>query len=259
VEAREFYDGLGGDYDRMVSWQARLAREEAFFKRVFDESGTARVLDAACGTGMHAIAFARRGLACAGADLSPAMIARARENAREAGVDVDFKVAAFGELGSRFTGPFDAVTCLGNSLPHLVDDASLDACLTDFGRLLRPAGLLVIQNRNYDRVLRERQRFMPLAARTDGAGESLFLRITDFPPAGSPEGDLIDFTIVTLTKREGAWSQSVMSTPLRAIRRLTLERALASAGFSSAAMYGGYAMTPHDSPDASDLVVVAKK
>ena len=259
MEARDFYDGLGGDYDRMVSWQGRLAREEAFFQRVFDEAGAARVLDAACGTGMHAIAFARRGLKSAGADLSPAMIARARENARAAGVDVDLQVAAFGELASRFTGPFDAVTCLGNSLPHLIDDASLAACLADFGRLLRPAGLLVIQNRNYDRVLRERQRFMPLSARADGDGESLFLRITDFPPEGRPASDLIDFTIVTLKKREGAWSQSVQSTPLRAIRRLTLERALAAAGFSSVDVYGSYAMTSPDSPDATDLVVVAKK
>jgi 2-polyprenyl-3-methyl-5-hydroxy-6-metoxy-1,4-benzoquinol methylase len=79
VEAREFYDGLGGDYDRMVQWQGRLEREELFFKRVFDDAGVVRVLDAACGTGMHAISFARRGLQSAGADLSPAMIARARE------------------------------------------------------------------------------------------------------------------------------------------------------------------------------------
>ena len=259
MEAREFYDGLGGDYDRMVSWQGRLAREEAFFRRVFDEAGAARVLDAACGTGMHAIAFARRGLESAGADLSPAMIASARENARAAGVDVDLQVAAFGELAGRFTGPFDAVTCLGNSLPHLIDEASLAACLTDFGRLLRPAGLLVIQNRNYDRVLRERQRFMPLAVRAEGEEESLFLRITDFPPAGGPAGDLIDFTIVTLKKTKNAWSQSVQSTPLRAIRRITLERALTAAGFSSVDVYGSYAMASPDSPDASDLVVVARK
>ena len=259
MEARDFYDGLGGDYDRMVSWQGRLAREEAFFQRVFDNAGVSRVLDAACGTGMHAIAFARRGLASAGADLSPVMIARARENARSAGVEVEFQVAAFGALGGRFTGSFDAVTCLGNSLPHLTDDAALAACLTDFGRLLRPAGLLVIQDRNYDRVLRERQRFMPLAARADVEGESLFLRITDFPPAGAPAGDLINFTIVTLKKRQGAWTQSEMSTPLRAIQRVTLESALAAAGFSSVDVYGSYAMTSHDSPDAADLVVVAKK
>ena len=62
MDARDFYDGLGDDYDRMVSWEGRLAREEQFFNRLFDENGTWSVLDAACGTGMHAIAFARGGM-----------------------------------------------------------------------------------------------------------------------------------------------------------------------------------------------------
>ena len=39
MDARDFYDGLGDDYDRMVSWKGRLAREEAFFQRLFEENG----------------------------------------------------------------------------------------------------------------------------------------------------------------------------------------------------------------------------
>ena len=272
MEARDFYDGLGNDYDRMVSWQGRLAREQVFFNRLFDENGTRSVLDAACGTGMHAIAFARRGMRCAGAALRPAMIGRARENASAAGVVVDFQVAAFGELAQRFAGPFDALTCLGNSLPHLPDDSALAACLAEFSRLLRPGGLLIIQNRNYDRVLRERQRFMPLASRSDEEGETLFLRISDFAGADGADGaaqdaagvngaarERIDFTIVTLKKRAGAWTQSFQTTPLRALRRATMEKALATARFSSLQLYGSYAMIPFDSPDAADLVAVARK
>jgi glycine/sarcosine N-methyltransferase len=260
MEARDFYDGLGEDYDRMVSWQGRLEREQAFFKRVFDESAARSVLDAACGTGMHAIAFARGGLSCAAADLSPAMIGRARDNAAAAGVVVDFQVAAFGELARKFAGPFDALTCLGNSLPHLLDDSSLAACLADFARLLRPGGLLVIQNRNYDRVLRERQRFMPLSTRSDEQGETLFLRISDFAGPGGPGAadERIDFTIVTLKKRAGSWTQAVQTTPLRALRRATMQRALGAAGFTSVQLYGSYAMVPADSPDAADLVAVAR-
>jgi SAM-dependent methyltransferase len=259
MDAKGFYDSLGSDYDRMVSWQARLAREEAFFQRVFEENGVRSVLDAACGTGVHAVAFARRGLRSAGADLSPAMIEQARENARAAGVEVDLQVAAFGELAGRFTGSFDAVTCLGNSLPHLIDDSSLAAALSDFASLLRPGGVLIVQNRNYDRLLRERQRFMPLAAREDTEGESLFLRITDFPLSAEGVSESIEFTIVTLKKRGGSWQQSARTTPLRAIRRDTLERALTAAGFSSVLVYGSFTMAPYDAPDAGDLVAVAKK
>jgi SAM-dependent methyltransferase len=279
MEAQGFYDALGQDYDLMVSWEERLAREDAFFRRVFDENDVRSVLDAACGTGMHAIAFARTGRQCTGADLSPVMVERARQNAREAGVQSRFEVAGFGELASRIGGTFDAVTCLGNSLPHLLDDASLHACLSDFAGLLRAGGCLVIQNRNYDRLLRERQRFMPLASRADAEGETLFLRITSYPPAAegaaleapaieapaarsagtsAVAGDeAIEFTIVVLKKRNGAWVQSVQSTPLRALRRATLESALARAGFSSVKTYGSYGFADFDAPGSGDLVAVA--
>ena len=264
MEAKDFYDTLGEDYDRMVSWEGRLGREEAFFRGLFDEHGVRRVLDAACGTGMHAIAFARQGRAAEGADLSPVMVERARRNAAAAGVSVPFTVAGFGDLVARLSGPFDAVTCLGNSLPHLLDDASLDAALHDFARALRPGGLLVIQNRNYDRVLRERLRFMPLAARTDDEGETLFLRITDFAGAGAPAAEArseesIEFTIVTLKKRAGTWSQSARATPLRALRRATLERALREAGFADARFFGSYDRAAFDAPGTSDLILTATR
>ncbi len=255
MDAQAFYDGLGQDYDLMVSWGARLAREEAFFKRVFDESGAHRVLDAACGTGMHAVSFARGGRQCTGADISPVMVETARRNAREAGESVRFQVAGFGELARRVGGSFDAVTCLGNSLPHLLDDASLRACLSDFASMMRPGGILVIQNRNYDRLLRDRQRFMPLASRTGREGETLFLRLTDY--ATTAADDSIVFTLVTLKKRNGAWSQTTLSTPLRAQRRSTLETGLAQAGFSSVRVYGSYGFDPFDAPGTNDLVVIA--
>ena len=256
MDARGFYDGLGDEYDRMVSWESRLAREEVFFERLFDERSVRKVLDAACGTGMHAISFAHHGRDAAGADLSPVMIENARRNALAAGVRVDFRVAGFGECARAWPDPFDAVTCIGNSLPHLLDERSLASCLEDFAAALRPGGTLVIQNRNYDRVLRERQRFMPLSAREENGEETLFLRITDFPDGADEER--IDFTIVTLKKKAGAWSQTVRTTPLRALRRSTLEAALAKAGFTDVRSYGGYSLGPSDAAEAGDLLIVAR-
>jgi glycine/sarcosine N-methyltransferase len=258
MDARDFYEGLGSEYDRMIAWERRLGREEKFFQAAFAEHGVRRVLDAACGTGMHAIAFSRMGMSCAGADLSPAMIEQARANARAAGVQVELHVAGFGAIAGRLPGPFDAVTCLGNSLPHLLDDASLGAALTDFATLLRPGGLLVIQVRNYDRLLRERQRFMPPASRQDDSGETIYLRITDFPTPGAPGAEeRVDFTIVTLRRKDGGWSQSVQTTALRALRSATLEKALAAAGFSAVTMYGGFDRSSTDAPGAADLVALA--
>ncbi len=259
VEAQAFYDGLGCDYDLMVAWEERLAREGSFFSRLFAERGARRVLDAACGTGMHVIAFARAGRDCTGVDLSPVMVETARKNARDAGVRARFEVADFGGLRPRFGGLFDAVTCIGNSLPHLLDDESLRTCLADFAALLVPGGVLVIQNRNYDRLLRERQRFMPPVSRVEGDGETLFLRITEYPPAGAPADEVIDFTLLTLRRRSGEWSVNAQSTPLRAMRRSTLETALSKAGFASVRSYGNYALADYDSSSSGDLVIVATR
>ncbi len=259
VDAQGFYDGLGQDYDLMVSWPQRLAREEAFFRRVFDEGGVKRVLDAACATGMHAIAFARQGRQCAGADLSPVMVEAARRNAAAAGVEARFENAGFGEIASRFGEGFEAVTCLGNSLPHLVDDEALHACLSDFADLLVPGGLLVIQNRNYDRLLRERVRFMPPVSRQEGEGETLFLRITDYAPAGARNDESIQFTVLTLRRNGTAWSMTERTTPLRALRRATLRAALARAGFSSVRVYGGYGLEAFNAPGTNDLVIIATR
>ncbi|HVO38906.1 MAG TPA: class I SAM-dependent methyltransferase [Spirochaetia bacterium] len=255
IDARAFYDGLGVDYDLMVSWEGRLEREKAFLGRICSDVGARSVLDAACGTGMHAAWFAHQGLRAAGADVSPVMIERARENARAAQVDVDFRVAGFGELARAFPSRFDVTTCLGNSLPHLLDDASLSAALRDFAAVTEPGGALVIQTRNYDGLLKKRTRFMPVSSRVNGQEETLFLRITDY----RDQGELIDFTVVTLKKRSGAWSQSARTTPLRALRRQTMESALQAAGFTQVRVFGGYDSSPLDETASADLIITARR
>ena len=90
------YDALAADYDRFVNWEGRLAHELPFFQRLFEERQVARVLDSACGTGHHAIALAQQGYQVMGADLSAAMVERARVNAVTAGASVVFQVAGLG-------------------------------------------------------------------------------------------------------------------------------------------------------------------
>jgi hypothetical protein len=172
-------------------------------------------------------------------------------------VNVAWSVAAFGGLAAAFpgdVGAFDAVTCLGNSLPRLGEDGALDAALADMALMLRPRGVLVVQDRNYDRVLAERVRFMPITARGGPGDETLFLRITDFLGA-----DRLAFTILTLRNAGGTWSCGAKTTPLRGIERATLERSLARAGFSSLEYFGSYARAAFNAPGTGDLVAVAMK
>ena len=111
------YDEFSADYDRFMNWPARLAAEMPFIEGRLQAIGARRVLDVACGTGMHAVALAQRGYSVAGADFSTGMVERARANAATAAPvlssvaggeprlgrgDVRFEVAGFGELALTF-------------------------------------------------------------------------------------------------------------------------------------------------------------
>jgi glycine/sarcosine N-methyltransferase len=254
-----FYDALADDYDRFVNWQGRLAHELPFFEHLFAEQGVQRLLDAACGTGHHAIALAQRGYQAVGADLSRAMIHTAQRNARAAGVDVQFLVAGFVDM-ARLGATFDAVLCLGTSLPHLLTAQAVERALADFAAVLRPGGLLVIQNRNFDRILARRDRFMDPQTHRDGSGEWVFVRFYDFHP------ETITFNMIRLrrascTSRELSqpWNQTVEATELRPILQHELAGALAHTGFARHIFYGSYDRSPFDPDTSGDLIAVATR
>jgi SAM-dependent methyltransferase len=275
------YDDFSADYDRFVDWPARLAVELPFI--VGRVGNPSYVLDAACGTGMHAIALAQRGYRVVGADASAGMIERAQVNAAAAGVDVRFEVAGFGELARVFVSPnpspplpparggegeewlpqaagvgiggFDALLCLGNSLPHLLTLQALHAALADFAACLRPGGLVIIQNRNFDRVVARRERWMEPQARREEDAEWLFLRFYDFDPDG-----LLTFNVVTL-KREGmgTWDQRTATSRLRPLRKDELTAALSRVDFEQIICYGDMHSAPFDADESPNLVVTARK
>src|SRR5512139_3622802 len=121
------YDSLSSDYDRFVNWQNRLSLELPFIIRQLQQVIARSILDAATGTGMHAIALAQLGYYATGADISSGMVDKARMNASSAGVQVQFEISGFGGMAATFGAhSFDAVLCLGNSLPHLLSAADLE-------------------------------------------------------------------------------------------------------------------------------------
>ncbi len=260
------YDTFSTDYDRFIDWEARLAAEMPFIEGRLQEAGVRRVLDTACGTGMHAIALAQRGYEVVGADFSAGMIERARANAAQAasaGADVRFEVAGFGALARTLApteeaGTFDAVLCLGNSLPHLLTPAELTAALADFAACLRPGGLLLIQNRNFDAVLAQRERWMgpqSYQERVDGEEvEWLFLRFYDFEPDGA-----LTFNLVTLKREKtGPWAQQVKSTRLRPLLQAELSSALRAAGFEHLTFRGDMQGAPFDPESSPNLIVISR-
>jgi glycine/sarcosine N-methyltransferase len=250
------YETLSSDYDRFVDWPSRLTLELPFIMDKLNERGARTVLDAAAGTGMHAIALVQQGYQVAGSDISHGMVEQARMNAQSTGVQVRFEIAGFGELEHTFgAASFDAVLCLGNSLPHLLSRHDLDKTLIDFAACLKPGGMLLIQNRNFDTVIANHTRWMEPQSHTKGKTEWIFQRFYDFELDG-----LLTFNMVILKRHaRGSWTQQVITSRMRPILKVELVLSLFDAGFTSLTPFGSMSGAPFDPDKSPNLVVLARK
>jgi glycine/sarcosine N-methyltransferase len=252
LKDHRFYDLLSSDLDLLVSWGKRLENEAPFFNRLFKENKVKRVLDLACGTGHHSLFFAKAGYEVVGVDKSKEMIRLAKRNSK--GISgVKFITAGFLDIYPRFKDGFDAVICLGNSLPHLLSNKDLKKTLQNIYNLLNPGGILIIQNRNYDKILFRKIRFMPPNIIDKEDERIVFLRMLDF---NKPR---IIFNLITFRQREGKWSFQTKTTLLRPILRKEIENLLKGVGFKEKKFYGDYRFLPFRRYESEDLIIFARK
>jgi SAM-dependent methyltransferase len=148
------YDPLAGVYEWLVPDQlVEPAGAAAAFEGVIAAlPAGGRVLDCAAGAGQLAVGLALRGLDVTATDISPAMVQRVRELAGRHGVDLRAEVSAWETLGQLRFRPFDAVLCVGNSIPHAEARSGRRAALSAMRAQLRRGGLLAVTSRNWDLV-----------------------------------------------------------------------------------------------------------
>lgn len=254
------YDDFSLDYDRFVNWDARLSVEIPFLVSelstlALESDQVVSILDAACGTGQHVIALSNRGFDCLGADFSAGMVDIARQNAKRANSNVIFKQAGFGQLSDTFHEKyFDGVVCLGNSLPHILDELTLTNTLADFRSVIRSGGKLILQNRNFDKVLAERSRWMPPETYREGDRTWVFARFYDFD-----QDDRITFNILILYSQErGDFHQRIVSTRLWPMEKDLLIGFLKEAGFGDIKIFGDLLGSTFEIEESGNLVIIGK-
>lgn len=136
ARARHIWDTMAPGYDRSVGIIERLLL--AGGREWVCSRATGRVLEVAVGTGRN---FAHYPVAVSltGVEISPAMLARARQRAADLGLTVDLCEADAQALPFA-DGSFDTVVCT-LSLCNIPDDV---AAVAEMGRVLRPGGRLLL-------------------------------------------------------------------------------------------------------------------
>lgn len=100
-----------------------------------------RALDLGCGTGTNALTLAKYGWDVTGVDFAPKAISRARRKAREAGLDVDFRIGDVTRPGG-IDGTFDLVLDIGCF--HSLGTVNRQKYEANLEKLLAPNGTYML-------------------------------------------------------------------------------------------------------------------
>ena len=176
-----------------------------------------KVLDVSCGIGTQTLGLAALGHAVTASDLSANEVERARNEARERGLDINVSVCDMREAHTHHGGGFDIVISCDNSMPHLQTDADLLTALRQMTACLRPGGGCVVSVRDSAKEERGSNRVKHYGARVDNGKRHVLFQVWDFDDGGKGGHYDLGFFFVTEDLATRAVSTRVMRSRYYAI------------------------------------------
>jgi SAM-dependent methyltransferase len=193
----------------------------------------ADLLDAGCGTGRYAAELARRGYLVEGIDLSAELIDVARRSSQEGRTSVSFTV---GDIQRLPAVRYDAILCRG-VLNDFLDDDDRAAVLVTFARALRPAGVLILDVREWETSAARKAREPVFGKSVDtDRGKLTFTSVTELDRENR---QLVLSERHTLVG-DGQEQVSEYRFVMRCWTRGELQFHLRKSGFSSVDYFGAY-------------------
>ena len=255
------FNDLTDIYEAMIDWSNRLAHEEPFYRRLFERVGVRSVVDVACGTGHHAAMFHSWHMRVEGADISPAMIERARGLFGEP-PGLRWVVRGF-DAPIEATEPFDAAICVGNSLAVAPERPTVERAIGQMLAAVRPGGVIVVHVLNLGHLpdgpcvwQKSKRAMLP-------QGDVLILKgVHRCGPRGFVELVVTpEKTGATRPGSEGGGGTSVYSesVPFLGLKAAELEEMARRAGAAEVSFSGGYQGERYQPQRSVDLLMVAGK
>jgi glycine/sarcosine N-methyltransferase len=161
-----FEPGLAGEWKDFVDPETRLNNKEGealvdLLEREIERKGIEKkelkIFDAAMGVGSESVYLLQRNFDVVSNEVDWTLISHARRYAEEKEVKLNFDRYDWRHLAQKVEHEkYDVVLCLGNSLTCLLKTKEMLRALNGFNAILKPGGLLVIDERNYrDMLLRD--------------------------------------------------------------------------------------------------------
>jgi SAM-dependent methyltransferase len=187
------FQGLHARYYDLIYATKPYAAEARFVQELLGEPGS--LLDVACGSARHALEFARLGWSVTGVDYSPDLLERGRANAGAAGLEIPLHEQDMRELDVP-GGPFDAITCLFDSIGYPQDNEGIVAALDGIRRHLAPRGRVAVEFLHAPALLRHAEALRVRRHELPDGGTLLRISETRLDPAAQVMH--VDYEVVEL-------------------------------------------------------------
>ena len=142
---------IWGDF---VGWDNRRRGENDFFITQLKKHNCQKVFDVALGDGADAIYLIQQGFDVSSNEVDEAFRQKAIENARKLGLKISPTNLDWRDLDKEYKeDTFDTIVCMGNSIACLFGKENQFKALKEFYKILKQGGILIIDERNYQRIL----------------------------------------------------------------------------------------------------------
>ncbi len=144
-----------------IDWDERRKNEGRWLINQLKKYHCRKIFDAALGDGCDSIYLIKQGFDVTSNEVDEFFLKKELENAEREGVQLKVLSLDWRKLTKKIPKEsFDAVLCLGNSLTCLFGRKNQIAALREFHAIIKNRGILIIDERNYQFILDNREKIL---------------------------------------------------------------------------------------------------
>jgi len=241
------FSTIAAYYDVLTNSTRRLEREGPLLLTYLSQFESRKVIDIACGTGLHSYFLAERGALVTAVDVSPEMLEYARKHRKHEHIQF-----VCSDMRALPPGMWDMAICLGNSLSVLHDATDLRNVFLGVAERLNPGGVFITQTLNYAAASASKPRHRVEQLEFEGAP---IVAVKNLVPLQGQTLVSMQFFV----NRGGEWHQTADWGMLRNWEKNDMLEAGASAELQAERVLGSFDQNPYDAETSTDIVCVFRK
>src|SRR4030042_2838084 len=148
-------------WGNLIDWKKRRKGENGFLVNQLRKHNASKIFDAALGDGCDSIYLLQQGFDVMSNEIDKVFLTKALHNAEANNTQLKISDLDWRELNKELDAEFfDAVIILGNSLTYLFTKEAQLKALEQFYRILKKGGILIVDERNYQNILDNREKIL---------------------------------------------------------------------------------------------------